>query len=261
MSKDHDVILRTESVVKKYGGLVALDNVSIEMKRGEILGLIGPNGAGKTTFFNAVAGSIAVNSGEIWFEGKDITRKKTFERCNLGIARTFQITKPFMRISVLDNVMIGAYFGKKKPFTVGGSKSLQRSREEAMGILEFMGLDRKANALAGTLNVPERKCLELCRALATSPSLLLLDEVIAGLNLSEVDAMVELIRKINSRKISIFMIEHVMKAVMGMSARIIVLNFGKKLTEGSPSEVSANEKVIAAYLGRSGSENAKSRKN
>jgi len=256
MSADHDVILRAESVTKRYGGLVALDNVSMEMKRGEIVGLIGPNGAGKTTFFNVIAGATGINNGSIHFEGRDITRQKAFERCHRGIARTFQITKPFMGISVVDNVVIGSYFGKKNDAD-RGKKNLQLCRDEAVGILEFMGLDHKRDVLAGTLNVPERKCLELCRALATSPSLLLLDEVIAGLNPSEVDAFVELIKKINARGISILMIEHVMKAVMGISERIIVLNFGKKLVEGLPSEVSADQKVIAAYLGKGGSEHAK----
>lgn len=243
---NEDSILIVKDLTKKFGGLVALNNVSLQLARGEILGIIGPNGAGKTTLFNAIAGAFRVDKGDIIYKGKRVVDLRANERCHLGIARTFQITKPFGNMTVLDNVAVSVCYGK-----AGGSKgvSLQDLRAKALDSIELVGLTHKKDAFGNTLNIAERKRLELCRALATKPELLLLDEVIAGLNPTEVEEMMDLIKRINKTGVTILMIEHVMKAVMGISQRIIVLNFGKMLAEGKPEEISQNESVIAAYLG------------
>jgi branched-chain amino acid transport system ATP-binding protein len=241
-------ILKINEVWKNFGGLVALGGISLKINQGEILGIIGPNGAGKTTLFNVIAGVFRADKGEVFFRGKAISNLKTYERCHLGIARTFQIAKPFGNLTVLDNLLVAACY--RKP---GAARRafLNDHREKALGTLEFLGLKTKKDMLANTLNISDRKRLELCRALVTEPALLLLDEVIGGLNPTEVEEMMELIKRINASGITILMIEHVMKAVMGVSGRIIVLNFGKKLAEGRPEEIRANPSVIEAYLGGS----------
>jgi branched-chain amino acid transport system ATP-binding protein len=241
-------ILTISEVWKHFGGLVALGGISLEIKQGEILGVIGPNGAGKTTLFNVVAGVFRAEKGKVFFKGNDISNLKTYERCHLGIARTFQITKPFGNLTVLDNLLVAACYGKP-----GGARRtyLNDHRKKALGALEFLGFKPKKEVLANTLNISDRKRLELCRALVTEPTLLLLDEVVGGLNPTEVEEMMELIKRISASGTTILMIEHVMKAVMGVSKRIIVLNFGKKLAEGSPEEIRANPSVIEAYLGGS----------
>ncbi len=241
-------ILNISEVWKYFGGLVALGGISLEINQGEILGIIGPNGAGKTTLFNVVAGVFRADKGKVFFRGKDISDLRTYERCHLGIARTFQITKPFGSLTVLDNLLVAACYGKPG---VARSAYLNNHREKALGALELLGLKTKKDMLANTLNISERKRLELCRALVTEPTLLLLDEVVGGLNPTEIEEMMELIKRINASGTTILMIEHVMKAVMGVSERIIVLNFGKKLAEGRPEEIRANLSVIEAYLGRS----------
>ena len=249
-------LLNVEQVTKRLGGLTALDSVDLHVKKGEIVGLIGPNGAGKTTMFNAINGSFGITSGRIVYQGKDITGLTPHERCQIGIGRTFQITKPFGGMTVLENVAVGAIFGQKNRGNVLSSSLLQKSLSEAEDILEMMNFSNKKDAMAATLNVPERKRLEICRALATKPQLLLLDEVIAGLNPSEVGGMVELVKHVNELGITILMIEHVMKAVMRLSHRLYVLSFGKLIAEGTPQEIVENPTVIEAYLGKLGQKEA-----
>ncbi|MDD4189317.1 MAG: ABC transporter ATP-binding protein [Eubacteriales bacterium] len=247
---DESKILQVTSAIKKFGGLVAVNDVSLHLNKGEILGLIGPNGAGKTTLFNGIAGADRFTSGKVEFMGTDITNMSAHKRCRLGISRTFQITKPFASLTVLQNVSVGALFGSNKKINQLKTAEIDRSEAEAEKILEFLGLSSKKDLPAEKLNVSERKRLELCRALATKPKLLLTDEVVAGLNPSEVGGMMESLQEINRTGISILMIEHVMKAVMGISHRIVVLNFGEMIAEGSPDEVRNNPDVILAYLGR-----------
>lgn len=236
-------LLILKNIWKKFGGLVALEGISLEIQRGEIFGLIGPNGAGKTTLFNIIAGVFSASRGEVIFQGQNISNCKTSKRCHLGIARTFQNTKPFENMSVLNNVLVGSLYG-----SVGG-KIPQRFIEESLEILDFIGLIGKKDFLAKNLAIGDRKKLELSRALATKPKLLLLDEVVAGLNPTELISMMDIIRKINKSGVTILMVEHVMKAVMGVSRRILVINFGKQLALGKPEEIIENENVISAYLG------------
>lgn len=250
-------ILDVNCVTKRFGGLVALDQVTLHVDRGEIVGLIGPNGAGKTTLFNTIAGAFYATSGSVTYLGKNITHMTPNRRCHMGVGRTFQITKPFGNMTVLENVSVGALYGQSEKVNPLSRQAKEKSLEEAESILKLMHLDGRKDAKASTLNVPERKRLEICRALATKPQLLLLDEVIAGLNPSEVGGMVELIREVNESGISILMIEHVMKAVMGLSHRIYVLNFGKLIAEGTPEQISSNPVVIEAYLGKIGQKEAK----
>ena len=247
-------ILTVEHVTKRFGGLVALNDVSLHVNRGEIVGLIGPNGAGKTTMFNAINGSFPITSGRIVYQGKDISSLSPDRRCRLGIGRTFQITKPFGAMTVLENVAVGAIFGQSGRQNLMSKTALEKGLAHAEEILTLMNFAGKKDALAGTLNVPERKRLEICRALATGPDLLLLDEVIAGLNPSEVGGMVELVQHVNGLGISILMIEHVMKAVMKLSHRMYVLSFGQLIATGTPQETVGNPAVIQAYLGTRGSQ-------
>lgn len=246
-------ILSVHNVTMKFDSFLALNDISFSLEKGSILGIIGPNGAGKTTMFNTITGYYQTYSGNILFKGTSMRGLRPDKRCRMGIARTFQITKPFENISILENVMVGAYYGK-------GSKqksSLKSCKEEAYALIEKVGLSDKINDSAGSLNVSQRKKLELARALSTEPELLLLDEVIGGLNPTEVVEMMEIIRGINQSGISILMIEHVMKAVMGVSHKILVLNHGEKLAEGEPAEVIRNPDVVKAYLGnKRGTEHA-----
>ena len=247
---EKDKILEVKSAVKRFSGLVAVDTVNIHVNRGEILGLIGPNGAGKTTLFNGIAGADRYTSGQVLFDGKDVSTLPAHARCRLGIGRTFQITKPFENMTVLENVSVGGLFGTQERVSMFSRAAIGRCEAEAEEILRFLGMEGKKDMPAGKLNVPERKRLELCRALAAKPKLLLLDEVIAGLNPSEVGGMMENIQAINQTGVSILMIEHVMKAVMGISDRVSVLCFGKLIAEGTPTEILDNPEVTAAYLGR-----------
>ena len=236
------VLLSVQGVTKRFGGLQALTQVTFDLPEGQILGLIGPNGAGKTTLFNAINGIYPPEEGRIIFREKDVTTAKTYHHARMGMARTHQIVQPLNELTVRENVMVGACFGRE-------NQGLGRAADIAAEVMEFVGLAVKAEQLAGNLNVAQKKRLEMARALASRPYLLLLDEVLAGLNSSEIGNMVEIIKKIRERGITIIMIEHVMKAVMNVSDRIIVLDYGQQIAEGTPEEISNNEKVIEAYLG------------
>lgn len=233
-------LLEVIGVTKYFGGLTAVYDVSIRIEEGEIVALIGPNGAGKTTLFNILTGFLPADSGRVTFQGEDILGLKPHEICAKGMVRTFQIVRPFFTLPVLDNVMVGALLR---------NKSMDQARKRSMEILEFLGLAEKANLPASALTLPDRKRLELARALATEPQILLLDEVMAGLTPTEVDHIVTLLRKINRQGVTIFLVEHVMRAVIALSQRVIVLNYGRKIAEGSPEEVATNREVIEAYLG------------
>jgi branched-chain amino acid transport system ATP-binding protein len=236
-------ILVGESVSKHYGGLKAVDEVDFELQEGEILGLIGPNGAGKTTLFSVAAGSVPPTAGRVVLDGRKVSGRSAHGSVHLGICRTHQIVRPFARLTVLENVLVGRYYGRPEPQAPGDPRSV------AMEILDFIGLGGRADQLPGQLTLAGRKRLEVARALATGPRVLLLDEVIAGLNPVETTAMVELIRQIRGRGVSIIMIEHVMHALMNLSDRVVVLDHGRKIVEGTPSEVAADPRVITAYLG------------
>ena len=235
-------MLSIQGVSKRFGGLQALTNVTFDLPEGQILGLIGPNGAGKTTLFNVINGVYPVNAGRVFFLEKDVTNAKTYQMAHLGMARTHQIVQPLNELTVRENVMVGACFGRE-------NQSLGHAAEIAEEVLGFVGLEARIEQLASSLNVAQKKRLEMARALASRPHLLLLDEVLAGLNPSEIGSMVETVKKIRQRGITIIMIEHVMKAVMNVSDRIIVLDYGVQIAEGTPEEISTNEKVIEAYLG------------
>ncbi len=237
-------ILEAHGVRKRFGGIAALGGVSLALAPGEILGLIGPNGAGKTTLFNVLAGVYRPDAGTVRFHGRDVTRLRPHLRCRLGLARTFQLTKPFLGLTVLENVTIGAYYGRKT-----GGPGLAEARARAEQALERVGLAGKRDALASTLTVGERKRLELARAVATEPAVLLLDEVVAGLSSVEVGEMMDIIRSISARGVTVLMVEHVMRAVMGISQRIVVLHQGQLLAEGAPATIATHPEVVAAYLG------------
>jgi branched-chain amino acid transport system ATP-binding protein len=239
-------ILAGESVSKHFGGLKAVDQVDFELHQGEILGLIGPNGAGKTTLFSVAAGSVPPTAGRVLLEGRQVSGRSAHRSVHLGICRTHQIVRPFARLTVLENVLVGHYHGR--PADAGAGDP----RRVATEILDFIGLAGRAEQLPGQLTLAGRKRLEVARALATGPRVLLLDEVIAGLNPVETTAMVELIRQIRDRGVSIIMIEHVMNAVMNLSDRVLVLDHGRKIVEGTPTEVAADPRVITAYLGSDG---------
>jgi branched-chain amino acid transport system ATP-binding protein len=236
------VLLSVQGVTKRFGGLQALTHVTFDLPEGQILGLIGPNGAGKTTLFNAINGVYPPEEGRIIFREKDVTRLKTYEHARMGMARTHQIVQPLNDLTVRENVMVGACFGRE-------NQNLSHAADAAAEVLGFVGLSSRADQLAGSLNVAQKKRLEMARALAAHPYLLLLDEVLAGLNPSEIGNMVETVMKIRERGITIIMIEHVMKAVMNVSDRVIVLDYGQQIAEGTPEEITNNEKVVEAYLG------------
>ena len=233
-------LLEVTGLSRRFGGLQAVRDLSLAMGPDEVLGLIGPNGAGKTTAFNLLSGFLAPDTGAIHFDGRSIVGLPPHAICRLGLCRTFQIVRPFPRLSVLDNVRVGAL--SRRPRMV-------EARERAHAVIEQVGLGAKRDHPAAGLTLVERKRLELARALATEPRLLLLDEVMAGLNPAEIEAMVALVRRINATGVAILLIEHNVRAVMSLSHRIAVLNFGEKIVEGEPAAVANHPRVIEAYLG------------
>lgn len=234
------VVLRAESITKEFGGLRAIDNASLYLQENEILGLIGPNGAGKTTMFNMISGTVPMTAGKIYINDKYIARPTAHKMSAMGIGRTYQVVQPFSNLTVVENTMVGAFLRTKDP---------EKAREKSMKVLEFLDLAHKADTPGKDLSLIDLKRMEVARALATEPSILLLDEVMAGLNPSGGLQVMEMIRQIKKTGISIIIIEHVMRAVMGLCERIYVLSQGKMLAEGTPAEVSNNVHVIESYLG------------
>jgi len=233
-------MLEVKEMTKDFGGLRAVDSLDLDIEKGQILGLIGPNGAGKSTAFNCIAGVFAPTTGTIRFDGERINGQKPWTLCEKGLARTFQIVKPFASKSVLYNVMVGSFATTDKT---------AEAEEKAMAVLESLKFDDKKDIRAGNLTIADRKRLEIARALATEPKLLLLDEVMAGLRPAEVDEMVEIIQRLRDQGLTIFVIEHIMRAIMALSDRIVVIQFGRKIAEGTPDAVASDENVIKAYLG------------
>lgn len=240
-----DAILQIRGATRYFGGLAAVKDVTVDVEEGEIFGIIGPNGAGKTTLLNLISGLLSLSSGDIFFRGQSLKGKRPHQICRLGIARTFQVVKPFQGMTVRENVAIGALFGAGQ----GSAKGIRGALRDADEILEFVGLDGKADLAVSDITLADRKRVELARALAMRPTLLLLDEVMAGLNPKEVGDMMDLVREVNRRGVTILVIEHVMRAIMGISHRILVLHHGQPICLGTPQQVCTDERVIAAYLG------------
>ena len=236
-------ILEGEGVTKYFGGLAAVSNVDFDVKEGEIAGLIGPNGAGKTTLFNLISGSLAPKPGVIKFKGEKITGLKPHKICRMGVARTFQSVEVFANMPVLQNILLGSLFG-----TPTGMSSADANKDAAE-LIDFVGLSAVMATPTKDLTLGNQKRIEVARALATKPKLLLLDELMAGLNPTETAEAMELVTKIKNEGITIFMIEHVMKAIMSVCDRILVLHHGEKIAEGTPKEIASSKKVIEVYLG------------
>jgi len=237
-------MLSIHNVSKQFGGITAIKDVSFEMEKGEIVGLVGPNGAGKSTLLNIVSGVYLPSSGTVIFDGEDITYLKPNEVCKLGIAKTFQLVQSFPELTAIQNVTVGALFGNSEQI------SMKEAEGKAEEKLEYVGYPRdKINYPVKNLNVVELKRIQLARALATDPKLILLDEVTTGLNPKESNTAISLIQKIRESGITILMVEHVMRIIMNVSDRVVVLHHGKKIAEGTPEEITKDEKVISSYLG------------
>lgn len=236
-------ILKGRQVTRYFGGLAAVSGVDFSVNQGQVFGLIGPNGAGKTTLFNLISSALTLTSGEIEFKGKKITGLKPYQVCRLGVARTFQTVKTFANMPVFNNVILGAYFG------VSPKKASNQPDKEAAELIDFVGLRTVKDVLARDLTLANQKRLEIARALATQPDLLLLDEIMEGLNPAEVADSMQLITRIRDRGVTIVMIEHVMKAIMNLCEHIVVLHHGEKIAEGTPQEVATSEAVKKVYLG------------
>ena len=233
-------LLEVHNITKRFGGLVAVDDLSLSVSKGEILGMIGPNGAGKTTAFNMISGYYQPNEGQVIFDGKNITGLRPDQVCKLGLARTFQVVKPFPQLSVLDNVIVGAY---------NRTNDKQEARQKAREILDFLGMGNMTGHLAGGLSVAGRKRLEIAKVLATGPKMILLDEAMAGLRPTETDEIIELVRQISQQGVALLLVEHVMKVIMSLADRIVVIHHGEKIAEGEPQAVVQDKAVIDAYLG------------
>lgn len=236
-------VLECKEISKTFGGLNALTDINLQVEEGEILGIIGPNGAGKTTLFNIISGAMPPTKGEVFFKGRGLSGMKAPKVCRLGIARTYQLVRPFHSLTALENVLVGLCFGQSDP------PPSEARVAEALSTLKLMGLDAKANKAAGSLTLVEKKHLEIARALATAPDILLLDEVVSGLTPTEMSRTIDTIRQIQTRGVTVIMIEHVLRAVMELCKRIVVLNYGLQIAEGSPETVVADPKVVVAYLG------------
>jgi branched-chain amino acid transport system ATP-binding protein len=232
-------LLTLESMSKRYGALVVTDAVSLAVQKGEIVGILGPNGAGKTTLFNLVAGTVRADSGRVQFKGSDISNMGAAERCRLGISRSFQVPHPFTGMTVFENILVGARFGR------AGADA----EAHALKIMDLTGMRAKANALAGSVTLLERKRLELARALATEPELLLLDEIAGGLTERECQSLLASIRDVHASGVTIVWIEHVVHALLSVAQRLVVLNFGKLIADGKPDEVIRSKDVKSVYLG------------
>jgi branched-chain amino acid transport system ATP-binding protein len=238
---DEHTILNIVDINKSFRGLRALLNVTFHIRKGEIFGLIGPNGAGKTTLFNVISGFLRPDSGRVDFLGNNLVGCKPHGICRMGLARTFQIVKPFSRLSILENVVVGA---------LNTTRDIVLAEEQARDVLRFVGLEKKALSPAMSTTTPDRKRLELARALASRPRLLLLDEVMAGLNPTEQMHIVDLVRKVRETGVTILVIEHAMRVIMGLCERIAVLHHGERIAEGDPKAICSNQDVIEAYLGK-----------
>jgi branched-chain amino acid transport system ATP-binding protein len=233
-------LLEVNGITKRFGGLVAVNELSLSVDKGQILGLIGPNGAGKTTAFNMISGFYKPDEGEVYFDGKKINGLRPDQVCKLGLTRTFQVVKPFPQLSVRENVMVGAYNRTNKR---------DAARQKSFEIMEFLGMQDMSEMTAGSLSVAHRKRLEVAKALATDPKIILLDEAMAGLRPTETDEMIELVRQISKQGIALLLVEHVMRVIMSLADRIVVIHHGEKIAEGEPKQIVQDKAVIDAYLG------------
>ena len=236
-------LLEVRGLTKRFGGLAAVSNVELDVEAGQLCGIIGPNGAGKTTLFHLVTGFHRPTAGVVRFEGRPITGLRPHQVCRLGVARTFQIVQPFPGLTVLDNAAVGAFTRHRE---------VAAARAAARAALDLVGLTARADQIAGTLTLSDRRRLELARALATEPRVLLLDEVMSGLTATEVTGMIDLCRRLRDRGLTILVIEHLLRAIMALSDKIVVLDHGEKIAEGAPEAVARNPRVVEAYLGVAG---------